>query len=427
MANFDLIVYGATGATGGQTIAYLNEHAKTQGITWAVAGRNREKLEASVSQFSANPDGIVIADASDNAAVEQMVKQTKALINLAGPYALYGEPIIAACAQHGVAYADLAGEILFVKSMMDKYGEAALASGAKIIPTCGYEALPFDMGCFLAVDRFTQTFGKKPDNVNAIANFQFDGKYLLPSDGVSGGTWGSGVEMMKSDDLNGIENPHLLLQSDNAWLPKSSQQYHLLKNVKSKKHGWLAPMLPSPWLNPAIIYRSQEIFNTSDNEQVTNSPEDSQGFHYTEGMDTSGIFLGDKLLKPFVATSTAAAMQVAETMMKLPIAAPRKLLGSFMKMIGPAPGKGPKAERLDLWRYTISFYASDDAGNESTSMVEGIGQPGYKSTADMIGQVGILLASNDTRLPQRSGFLTPSTALGLDVLDDFAAARLSFT
>lgn len=436
MSNYDLIIFGATGATGGQTISYVDRHAKDAGIKWAIAGRSREKLEKVASTFSAKPDGIVIADALDSTAVDTMVRQTKAVINLAGPYALYGENVIAACAKYGVSYADLAGETLFVKSMIEKYGKMAEDSNARIIPTSGYEALPFDIGCFLAVDRFEQAFGKKPSTVQAVGNFQFSGKYFLPSDGVSGGTWGSGVEMMKADDVSGIDDPHILLDGDGDWLPDESKSYSLLRNIKTSQHGLLSPMLPSPWLNPAVIYRSQEILRTNktktegsktDNtEKESSKKESTQGFHYKEGMDTSGLFPGDKLLKPAVALGAAATMQAAEAMLKLPIAAPRKLVGKIMEVIGPAPGDGPKPDRLDLWSYSITFHATDDDDNEKTAAVIGVGQPGYKSTADMIGQVGLLLGAEDKRLPQRAGFLTPYTGLGLDVIEEFSKARLIF-
>jgi len=426
MSKYDLIIFGATGATGGQTISYVDRHASDAGIKWAIAGRSREKLEEVARTFDATPDGIVIADALDSAAVDEMVQQTKAVINLAGPYALYGENVIASCAKNGVSYADLAGETLFVKNMIDKYGKMAEDSGARIIPTSGYEALPFDMGCFLAVARFEQAFGQKPSTVQAVGNFRFSGKYFLPSDGVSGGTWGSGVEMMKADDISGIDDPHILLDGNGDWLPEASKSYNLLRNSKSSQHGLLSPMLPTPWLNPAIIYRSQEIKRTESSETKDSMKEDGLGFHYKEGMDTSGIFPGDKLLKPAVALGAAATMQAAETLLKLPIAAPRKLVGKIMEVIGPAPGDGPKPERLDLWSYSITFHATDSDGNQKTAAVIGVGQPGYKSTADMIGQVGLLLGAEDKRLPQRSGFLTPSTGLGLEVIEDFTKARLIF-
>lgn len=426
MTKYDLIIFGATGATGGQTISYVDRHAKEAGITWAIAGRSAQKLEEVASTFDATPDGIVVADALDPSAVDAMVQQTKALINLAGPYALYGENVIAACSKYGVSYADLAGETLFVKNMIEKYGEMAENSGARIIPTCGYEALPFDIGCFLAVDRFEQEFGQKPSTVQAVGNFQFSGKYFLPSDGVSGGTWGSGVAMMKADDIDGIDDPHILLDGDGDWLPEASKSYNLLRNTKTRQHGLLSPMLPTPWLNPAVIYRSQEIMRTDKTKTEDSKIDQTPGFHYKEGMDTSGLFPGDKLLKPAVALGAAATMQAAEAVLKLPIAAPRKLVGKIMEVIGPAPGDGPKPERLDLWSYSITFHATDNDGNEKTAAVIGMGQPGYKSTADMIGQVGLLMAAEDKRLPKRSGFLTPATGLGLDVIEEFSKARLMF-
>lgn len=417
MKKYDLIVFGATGATGGQTAKYLNKFAKQDGIRWAMAGRSQQKLEALVKSLNVTPDGVVVADALDGKSVEEMVQSTEAIINLAGPYALYGEHVYAACAKHGVAYADLAGELLFVREMIDRYGEQAKASGARIIPVAGYEALPFDLGSHMVAQRFVEKYQSQPTLVEAVARFEFEGKVIYPSDGLSGGTWGSAVELLKADNVEGVSDPHLLLHGDNNWLPESSRDYQLLKNAIPKGQGWLAPMVPSPWLNPPVVYRSQEILRAETQQE---------GYTYREGMDTSGIFPGDKLLKPITSVGLAMTMEAGAQLMKLPTKAPRKMAGKVMEMIGPKPGDGPKEERLDLWSYTINLTAKDDNGNSVKACVIGKGQPGYKSTADIIGEVGILMAKKDKRLPDLAGMLTPATGLGLEVLKDFERARLHF-
>lgn len=418
MKEFDLVIFGATGLTGGQTAAYVNRLARDAGVRWAIAGRDISKLKSTVSTLALEPDGIVVADALDDDSVTAMVKRTRALINLAGPYALYGEKVIKACAENGVAYADLTGETLFVRDMIDKYHSVAKETGARIIPVCGYEALPFDLGCFLVAEKFATQNGVQPELVESVTRFQFDGKLMYPSDGLSGGTWGSAVEMFKNEDVEGIDDPHLLVDGDRSWLPEASGKYNLLKDALPRGKGWLAPMVPSPWLNPPVIYRSQEILRQG---STTN------GFTYREGMDTSGYFPGDKLLKPFAALGLAMTMESGARLMALKNATPRKLAGKIMAAIGPKSGDGPKPERLDLWSYTIEFKATGPNGETATATVTGKGQPGYKSTADIIGQVGILLATDDDRLPQRAGILTPATGLGLGVLDDFEKARLKFS
>jgi short subunit dehydrogenase-like uncharacterized protein len=417
MQKFDLIIFGATGLTGRQTVLYVNKFAKQQGISWAIAGRSADKLQSLITELKLDVDGVVVADALAAKSVQSMVKRTAALINLAGPYAIYGVNVIGQCAKQGVAYADLSGETLFVRDMIAQFGATATRTGARMIPVCGYEALPFDLGSMFVVDKFQQQYKQKPTLVEAVAQFHFNGKLIYPSDGISGGTWGSAVEMFKTDDLDGVSDPHILVEGDRSWLPEQSQQYQLLKNAFPHGSGWLAPMVPQPWLNPAVVYRSQEILRTDAKED---------GYTYREGMNTSGFFPGDQLLKPLTSIGMAVALEASDWLLKFNTGGPRKMLGKFMQRIGPKPGDGPKAERLDLWSYTIKFNATDHAGNSATATVTGKGQPGYKSTADIIGQVGLLLAKNDNRLPQKAGILTPATALGLDVLDDFAGARLYF-
>jgi short subunit dehydrogenase-like uncharacterized protein len=417
MKKVQLIIFGATGLTGRQTVLYVNKFAKEHGVSWAIAGRNEQKLQSLVAELDLDLDGVIVADALDEKSVQAMVKRTTALINLAGPYAIYGVNVIGQCAKQGVAYADLSGETLFVRDMIEKYGEAAKRTGARIIPVCGYEALPFDLGCLFVVDKFEEEYHQKPMLVEAIAQFHFDGNVIYPSDGLSGGTWGSAVEMFKTDNLDGVSDPHILVSSDRSWLPEESQRYQLLKNAFPHGGGWLAPMVPQPWLNPAVIYRTQEVLRAGNNDA---------GFTYREGMDTSGFFPGDKLLKPFTSVGMALMLEASDLLLKFDTAGPRKMMGKIMERIGPKPGDGPKAERLDLWSYTIEFKATDESGNTASATVTGKGQPGYKSTADIIGQVGLLLAKNDKRLPKRAGVLTPASALGLDLLDEFANARLYF-
>ncbi len=417
MKEFQLIIFGATGLTGKQTALYVNRFAKENRISWAIAGRDEDKLHSMVTELQLDLDGVIVADALDESSIQSMVKRTTALINLAGPYATYGVNVVGQCAKQGVSYADLSGETLFVREMIEKYDETAKKSGARMIPVCGYEALPFDLGCLFVADKFQQQYDQKPTLVESIAQFHFDGKVIYPSDGISGGTWASGVEMFKMDNLDGVTDPHILLGTDRTWLPKQSQKYQLLKNAFPHGDGWLAPMVPQPWLNPAVIYRSQEILRADQNDV---------GYTYREGMDTSGFFPGDKLLKPFTAIGMAIAVEAGGVLSKLNTSAPRKMMAKFMQRFGPKSGDGPKPERLDLWSYTIEFKATDDSGNEACATVTGKGQPGYKSTADIIGQVGILLATNDKRLPELAGILTPASALGLDILDEFSNARLYF-
>lgn len=417
MREFDLMIFGATGFTGVQTASYINRLAPEAGLKWAIAGRNKNKLEEMVAEHQLKPAGVVVADALDKSSVDAMIKRTRVLVNLAGPYTIYGPNVVAACAEQGVHYADLSGEVLFTRDMIARHHDTARANGARIIPAAGYEALPFDLGSLLVSERFKEKFGSVPKQVNSVTQFHFKGRFIYPSDTLSGGTWGSAVETFAAEDLDGISDPHLLIDDARSWLPESSQQYNILKNALPKGHGWLAPMVPMPWLNPAVIYRTQELLSEEGGKQ---------GYTYREGMDTSGYVPGDRLLKPVAALSMAMGVEISDRLMHLNNTAPRKALGKILKAIGPKPGDGPKPERLDLWSYTTEFTATGEAGETATATVKGDGQPGYKSTTDIIGQVGLLLAGDEARLPKRTGILTPASALGLDVLDDFAKARLRF-
>lgn len=418
MKKVDLIVFGATGFTGAQTAKFVDEIAPRYGLTWAIAGRDIRKIKELSERLDLKPETTIIADALDLQSVRKMVAQGKALINLAGPYAVYGPNVVAACAEAGVHYADLSGELLFVKDMIRKHDARARESGAIIMPCCGYESLPFDLGSALAASRYRERFGRNPERVDCLTRFQFAGRFLYPSDGLSGGTWGSAVNMMASEDVNGVTDPLFLLDGDTDWLPAESRKYSVLGNVFSRQSGWKAPMIPIPWLNPAVIYRSQQIARNTTNEA---------GYLYREGVDFSGFFPGDRLLKPFISIGLSLGVEAGEKMMKLPVSKPRKALSKLLRVVGPRPGDGPAPERLDLWNYFIDFTATGGQERAASAHIEASGHPGYKSTADIIGMTGLLLAGATGTLSERGGLMTPSTGLGLGSLREFNKARLVFS
>ncbi len=155
--DLDLVLFGATGFTGGLTADYLARRAPA-GLRWAIAGRSRDKLEAVRARLTAIDPALgelelVVADAADRASLDAVAARTKVLATTVGPYLSYGEPLVAACAAAGTAYVDLTGEPEFVDRMYVAHHETALRTGARIVHACGFDSIPHDLGAYYTVQQ----------------------------------------------------------------------------------------------------------------------------------------------------------------------------------------------------------------------------------------------------------------------------------
>ncbi len=208
--DFDVVLFGATGVTGRETARHLGRRAGALGLRWAVAGRDRARIDATLAAVGATPDGVLHADVTDAASIDAMARAATVVANLVGPYATSGEPVIAACARHGTHEIDLTGELDWVRAMIDRYGAEAAASGAKIVPTAGFEALPFDLGTLLAASTAHQRTGEPVVRVDAAVSMQGSARPAGLADVVSGGTYGSMVQLIRRGAGRDLSDAYLL-------------------------------------------------------------------------------------------------------------------------------------------------------------------------------------------------------------------------
>lgn len=410
--DFDVVLFGPTGVTGREVARHLARRAPELGLTWAVAGRDRSKIEETLTTVGAEPAEILHADATDPETIEAMVARTKAVADLVGPFVDFGEPVYAACARAGVHSIDPCGETDWVRQMIDRYDHVATDSGAVIVPTAGFEALPFDLGSLYAAHRLHDRTGDPVVSVDVALSIS-SGPVRTLSDAVSGGTYTSGVALIERGGSQDLTDPHLL----DTTPARRGARYDL----RPRKHGgtgrWLAPLFPSPYLNPAVVHRSASLLRDSGDSIY------AETFCFQEGTTTDTMVPG-----PLAGTS-AAAMSVASVGMgllsRLPVAVRGNLAG-WLRRVGPKPGEGPRTEDLDLWSYRLDVRAVDARGATEDVVVEADGHPGYKSTATMLGEAALALADPTSGLPEGAGFLTPATALGLVSLERLQHAGLRF-
>ena len=206
-APFDVILLGPTGVTGREVARYLARRAPQLGLTWAVAGRDRSRIDAVLARVGATPDGVVLADVADVASIDTMVDRGRVVANLVGPYARYGEPVHRACARAGVHQLDLTGEIDWVGQMIERYATTSTASGAAIVPCAGFESLPFDLAALLAASTAHRRSGSSVTEVDAAVSFTAPMTGI--ADAVSGGTFASLVEIVRGG-RGRLPDPHAL-------------------------------------------------------------------------------------------------------------------------------------------------------------------------------------------------------------------------
>jgi short subunit dehydrogenase-like uncharacterized protein len=380
---YDLVLFGATGFTGGLTASYLATHGPSQ-MRWALVGRNRSKLEAVAARLAteapdATPPEIIEADAGDRQAMRDIATATRVVITTVGPYALYGEPLVAACAAAGTDYADLTGEPEFVDRMWVEHHAEAERNGARIVHSCGFDSIPHDLGAYFTVKQL-------PEGVPLTVN-----GYVKTNARFSGGTYHSAI--------NGFARARQTLgaaKERRQMEPRASGRkiHSAPPRIRREEQlgGWAVPL---PTIDGPIIRRSAAALDRY-------GPDFTYGHHMVaKHLATVGGIAGG------VGTAFALA--------QLP---PTKKLMLKMKKQGEGPSE---AERERSW-FKIVFVGEGE-GKRVVTEVSG-GDPGYSETSKMLAESGLCLAFDD--LPQNSGQLTTAVAMGDALLERLQAAGISF-
>ena len=380
---FDLVLAGATGFTGGLTASYLAAHAPPE-MRWALVGRNRSKLEAVAARLAAEVPGaavpeIVEADAADRAALDAVAASTRVVLTTVGPYALYGEPLVAACAAAGTDYADLTGEPEFVDRMWIEHHAEAERSGARIVHCCGFDSIPHDLGAYFTVQQL-------PEGVPLKVN-----GYVKSNARFSGGTYHSAVNGFargRQTLAAAKERRRLEPRAEGRKIHSAPARIRREEAVG----GWAAPL---PTIDGPIIRRSAAALDRY-------GPDFTYGHH---------------LVAKHLATigGIAATVGTAGALAQLPPT--RKLL-----LKAKAPGEGPsEAERERSW-FKVTF-VGEGGGKRVVTEVSG-GDPGYSETSKMLAESGLCLAFDE--LPARSGQLTTAVAMGDALLERLQKAGIVF-
>jgi short subunit dehydrogenase-like uncharacterized protein len=385
----DLVVFGATGFVGKLLAAYLAEHAPA-GTGIALAGRSRARLQEARAALprAAAEWPLIEADASDPASMAALAAGTRVVVTTVGPYLRYGMPLVEACAAAGTHYADLTGEVLFVRDAIDKVDAVARSTGAKIVHACGYDSIPSDLGVMLLAARAAADGAGGLRDVRLVATLE---------GGASGGTIDSlraqFEAMEKNPSLRRVAGHPYALSPDRAAEPSTRQPRDAGPPAQLPDGRWTAPFVMASF-NTRIVRRSNAL------------QEHAYGREFSYG-EVMGVGSGPTGAVSAVVTTAGLAAAFAA----MAFSPTRGLLDRVL----PAPGTGPSEEVREQGWFRMDVDATTESGRRYSAVVSGKGDPGYAATTVMLGESALALALDGDRLPDRAGSLTPATALG-DVL-----------
>jgi short subunit dehydrogenase-like uncharacterized protein len=442
--SFDLLIYGATGFTGRLTARYLAEAAPA-GLKWGIAGRDRSKLEALLAELqkdfpSIAQRGVGIVVGHGDTAID-VAKATRVVITTAGPYMLYGEPLVRACIEAGTDYADLTGETAFVHSMIEKYGAQARDKGVALVPMSGFDSVPADLGTAALIDHVHSTYGVGVRKVTG---------YMRGKGGVSGGTIASGLNMLlqPASVQKATLNPLFLVPSTPALPAKAAVQglpdMGLPFYVPELKQ-YAIPFVMAP-INTRVVRRSAALYAGAQETQASKDLGPLAVAPKSNAASTAGRYAYSEAGTPFgYAEFMLVRGWFAAWMATLGLG----LIGLFLRLPGavsiarrfvPQPGTGPSEhmQKTGWFQYILigevetsassSASAASSVPEKVVSVCSG-GEGGYAETSRMLAEAGILLATQRAALPGTKlggGFLTPATMFGRALIQRLHAIGIRF-
>jgi short subunit dehydrogenase-like uncharacterized protein len=376
MAGHDIVLYGATGFVGKLTADYLALHPARHRFSWAIAGRNADKLARvwdSLSAKGAVPD-VIVAEAADEASVAAMVAEAKVVLNVAGPFSEYhADNIVGACARHGVDYADISGEYWFQRRMIDAFHAEAERTGAKVVFAAGVDSIPSDLGTQFAIERLAEK-GERAAHVKTLFT-DYAGSF-------SGGTsraMAARKKLRQSAEYDAAFHTDAYVLAPSTELRASDETVAGWDSLRFDRDfsRFGGPFFMAP-INARIVRRSLAL-------------DGHLPCTYEEGLSVSA----------WLKTGWLYASRGFGYFVGAPIP------------LRPKPGEGPPSWLQRAGKFRALVHATtEDRAEFALVEVQGAGDPGYLATSKMLSEVGLCLLFGRDALPRRAGVLTPATALG---------------
>ncbi len=388
---FDVIVLGATGFTGALVAEYLiDRYGVGDGLRWAAAGRNEQKLatlrEALGSRAQSLP--LIVADTLDAASMRQLAERARVVLTTVGPYARYGSEVVAACAESGTHYCDLAGEVQWIRRMIDAHNDTARRSGARIVHCCGFDSIPMDIGAWFLQNEANQRYGAYCDSIVLLVKAM--------KGGASGGTMASMMNLMREaradrEVASVLARPYSLNPEGEQRGPDRGDQRGIRFDAETQ--SWTAPFIMAA-VNTRVVRRSHALLGYPWGAE----------FRYHEAIRT-GRGPGGWIRSAMITAGLAGLVGLASFEWS------RSLLERFVL---PKPGTGPDANARRHGFFNLQQFGKLPDGRHIRSRITGDRDPGYGSTSKMLAESAVCLALDD--LDSVGGVLTPASAMAAPLL-----------
>jgi short subunit dehydrogenase-like uncharacterized protein len=390
---FDIVIFGATSFVGQILTRYLLDQFPLEGdLKWAIAGRSQSKLDdlkSSLGLTGASLD-VLVADAADENSLRFLCESTRVVISTVGPYALYGEPLVKTCVALGTDYCDLTGEVQWIAKMLERYENEAKISGARIVHSCGFDSIPSDLGVYFLQQHAKQQFGETCSSIKM--------RVKKMKGAASGGTVASMTNIFKEVASNPalrktLANPYAICPPEHG---NNARQNSMNRpQYDTDFNSWVAPFVMAV-INTRIVYRSNALIEGGY----------SQNFEYNEAMLTGKGLIGSGI-------AAGVGVGLGGFAMAAVIPPTRWVMEKF---ILPKPGEGPSQDAQEKGCYDLRFYGKTDSGQEIRCKVTGNQDPGYGSTAKMLGQAAACLVQDINKDKVQGGFWTPASIFGAQLI-----------
>jgi short subunit dehydrogenase-like uncharacterized protein len=396
---FDLVLYGATGFVGRQTVAYIANHPQLRGggLRWAIAGRDAARL-AAVQQGcggSALQAGVLLAGADDARALQALARQASVVLSTAGPFDRLGSKLVAACVRNGTHYVDITGETPWVHGLIAQHQAQAARDGTRIVPCCGFDSVPSDLGVWMLGRAMQQRLGVACSEVKAA--FAVRG-------GLNGGTVASALHLLETGQAARMADPFLLNPAGHRPPARAGDADPVRALFDADFDAWLAPFFMGP-VNTRVVRRSAALLDYGPR------------FRYQEYLR-----VGHGPMAAATAAVLAAGMGLSRA------TAGWSPVRSLAARLAPRPGAGPTVADMDGGAFRCELIARSVNGELLRGRVADQGDPGNRSTTRMVCEAALALALDFHRLPGGRGLggvLTPASALGEVLVERLHAAGMT--
>ena len=388
--DIDIIIYGATGFTGKLCVKYFQSLDTT--VTWAMAGRNLIKLEKVAKENQTNVE-ILIADSDDEKALDNLTSRARVILSTTGPFHRYGSKLVASCIKNHTHYVDITGENFWVKGLIEKHHKEASAKGIRIIPSCGFDSIPSDLGTFFAAKALSQPIKR----IESFHSYQ---------GGASGGTLETMFSMGELDLGDDLTDPFLLNPEDsysNKQKQLSSDRVGIAK--KPEINAWSGPFIMAT-ANTRVVRRTEALLALRQESYGADFTYQEHAFHKS--------------------WFSAAKSLVLTGLSVLVLLSPLKRL---VKPFLPKPGEGPSESVQENGWFDCKYIVETEEGTKKVFNMSGKGDPGYKVTSKLVSECALCLIEDLERLPggpEYGGILTSAAGLGSPLITRLKKAGISF-